>query len=223
MLQQAPLDPETPLLRWRAALLAAMLEESAFDGWTRAAMARAGEKAGLNPGQVEIAAPRGPIDLLNAFADWADQAMEASLSRTDLGAMKVRERVRFAVMARLEAMAPHQLAARRALAAWALPQHAPEAAQVVWRTADRIWRALADPSTDFNYYTKRAILVGVLVSTELVWASDEDPALAPTQRFLDRRIAAVMEIEKAKARLKPLAGLATQAAAFAGRLRYGRR
>lgn len=197
-----------------------MLAETPRSGWTRDAMARAGVAAGLDPGQVELAAPRGPIDLINAFADWADARMGERITASDLSKMRVRDRVRLAVIARLSSMTPHRAAARRALAALALPQHAPEAAQLTWRTADRIWRALGDPSTDLNYYTKRAMLAAVLASTELVWAGDEAPDSAATQGFLDRRIANIMEIEKIKARLKPVSALAAGAAAIAGRLRY---
>lgn len=215
-----PTEPDAPAAQWRRLLLAAMLAEAAVAGWTRPAMQRAGSAAGLSPGQVELAAPRGPIDLLNAFADWADARMVEHISSTDLTGMKVRDRVRFAVMARLTAMNPHKAAARRALAALALPHHAPEATRLTWRTADRIWRALADPSTDLNYYSKRAMLAAVMASTELVWAGDEEDDTGATRRFLDRRIANIMDFEKMKARLKPLSAIATGAAAFAGQMRY---
>ncbi len=213
-------ERDAPASQWRSRLLAAMLAEAAVAGWTRSAMDRAGSAAGLSSGQVELAAPRGPIDLLNAFADWADTRMEEKMSLTDLTGMKVRDRVRFAVMARLTAMNPHKAAARRSVATLALPHHAVEAGRLTWRTADRVWRALADPSTDLNYYSKRAMLAAVMVSTELVWAGDEAEDNSATLRFLDRRIANVMDIEKTKARLKPLSALALSAAAVAGRMRY---
>jgi ubiquinone biosynthesis protein COQ9 len=42
--------------------------------------------------------------------------------------------------------------------------HAPLAAQNIWQTADIIWLFAGDKSTDFNYYTKRTLLLGVYIA-----------------------------------------------------------
>ena len=65
-----------------------------------------------------------------------------------------------------------------------------------------MWRLAGDTATDFNHYSKRAILVGVYGSTILVFLDDESEDLAETRAFLDRRIGDVMRFEKAKARWK---------------------
>ena len=102
------------------------------------------------------------------------------------------------------------------------PVRAPEAARLVWRTADRIWRALGDRSTDENFYSKRAILSGVLASTYARWFSDDAPDHAETWAFLDARIENVMQFEKFKAQLKPLSKGVQSAVGLAARFRYGR-
>jgi ubiquinone biosynthesis protein COQ9 len=84
------------------------------------------------------------------------------LDGLNLAAMKVRQRVRAAVQVRLEAQQPYKEAARAMTRALARPDRTPEAARLLWRTADHIWRALGDTSTDGNFYSKRAILSGVL-------------------------------------------------------------
>ena len=53
---------------FREKLLDSMLEIAPEAGWTHAALARAGEKAGLTEGQVHLATPHGVTDLLEAFA-----------------------------------------------------------------------------------------------------------------------------------------------------------
>src|SRR6185312_5326890 len=120
-----------------------------------------------------MACPNGVVDLMDAFADRADQAMLAALEDLDLPAMKVRQRVKAAVQLRLEAQASHKGAARAMTNALARPTRVPEAARLLWRTSDRIWRALGDTSTDENFYSKRAILSGVLASTYARWFSDD--------------------------------------------------
>lgn len=210
-----------PYALWRDALLDAALPHAAFEGWNRRTLGLAARDAGLAPGQVEQACPRGAMDLVDALADRADQAMLARLGETDLAALKVRERVTLAVRARLESLAGQQEAVRRAAILLALPPNAPDAARIGWRTADRIWRALGDPSTDLNWYSKRAILSAVHAATLAVWLQDDDPGHAQTWAFLDRRIAGIMQFEKAKASAAALASKLPRATDLLARLRYG--
>ncbi|MBK8839816.1 MAG: COQ9 family protein [Hyphomonadaceae bacterium] len=70
----------------------------------------------------------------------------------------------------------------------------------LWAAADAIWIALGDKSTDFNWYTKRTILSGVLGSTLAAWIGTDDEA--QIDAFLDRRIENVMQFEKFKGQVK---------------------
>jgi ubiquinone biosynthesis protein COQ9 len=213
---------ETPSARFRARLLEVFPSHAAREGWTQAAFDAARAEAGLSEGEAALACPKGPFDLFDAFADRADQAMLAGLDDLNLDAMRIREKVRAAVQLRLEAQMPYKDAARAMTRALARPTRAPEAARLLWRSADRIWRALGDTSTDENFYSKRAILSGVLASTYARWFADDSADNAATWAFLDARIENVMQFEKAKARLKPLADAAQEAVGVAARFRYGR-
>jgi ubiquinone biosynthesis protein COQ9 len=68
------------------------------------------------------------------------------------------------------------------------------AGRLVYRTCDRIWRAAGDSATDFNFYTKRGLLAGVVTSTMLYWLQDKSEGSQATSAFLDRRIADVLTI-----------------------------
>jgi ubiquinone biosynthesis protein COQ9 len=201
--------------------LQALLPIAAVEGFTRQAIDAAGKAAGLDPGMVELAAPRGPVDMLDAFAAFADDQMEANLAGVDLLSMKIRTRVRTAVAARLDALEPHKAAAKRAAHALVVPGRAQLAGAHVWRAADRIWTILGDRSTDGNYYSKRAILSGVIGSTMACWLADDSTARAATEDFLDRRIDNVMQFEKLKAQAKPLEAMAGLAVTTLARWRFG--
>ena len=64
------------------------------------------------------------------------------------------------------------------------------------RSVDLMWRAAGDRSSDFSYYTKRALLGGVYGATLIHWLSDSSEGHADTWVFLDNRIGDVMQIEK---------------------------
>jgi ubiquinone biosynthesis protein COQ9 len=213
---------QPPSDRFRAQLLEAFPQAAARLGWTQAAFDTARAEAALSEGEAALACPKGAFDLFDAFADRADQAMLAGLDELDLDGMRIRDKVRAAVQLRLEAQAPYKDAARAMTRALARPTRAAEAARLLWRSADRIWRALGDTSTDENFYSKRAILSGVLASTYARWFADDSADHAATWAFLDARIENVMQFEKAKAGLKPLADAAQQAVGVAARFRFGR-
>ena len=80
-----------------------------------------------------------------------------------------------------------------------LPPHATMGAKLLYRSVDRMWRAVGDTSTDFNFYTKRAILAGVYWATLMRWFTDQSEDEAETKAFLDARIENVMQFEKFKA------------------------
>jgi ubiquinone biosynthesis protein COQ9 len=213
---------DTPSARFRARLLEVFPSHAARLGWTDAAFAAAVGEAGLNEGEAALACPKRAFDLFDAFAARADAAMLAGMEELDLASMRYRDRVRAAVQLRLQAQAPYKEAARAMSRALARPDRSPEAARLLWRTADLIWRALGDTSTDENFYSKRAILSGVLASTYAHWFTDTSEDHESTWAFLEARIENVMQFEKLKARLKPLGEAARKAAGVAARLRYGR-
>jgi ubiquinone biosynthesis protein COQ9 len=212
---------ETPSAALRARLLDAMMHEAARLGWTGAAVAAAARTAGLTEAEAHLAAPGGAVELLEAFAAWADDQMVDGLARLDLPRMKIREKVTAAIRLRLEAAEPFKHAARRGARLLAVRRMAPLAARLGWATADRIWRALGDVSTDGNYYSKRAILSAVHTAVFARWLVDASPGHADTWFFLDRRIENVMQFEKMKGRAATVGLAARLALARVARWRYG--
>jgi ubiquinone biosynthesis protein COQ9 len=186
----------------RRRVLPGALKAAAFDGFTPAMLSRAGAEAGVSVAELAAAFPRGPIELVEYWSLEADRAAAAALAGEAAAGLKVREKVILAIEARLAFLRSAKEAARRAAAYLALPHHAPTGARLVWSTADAIWRAMDDPSTDFNFYSKRAILSGVLASTMARWFADDSDGERETKEFLRKRIENVMQFEKLKARVR---------------------
>ena len=204
----------------RAALAPLLPGHAAFDGWSNEALAMAAQALGVPAERARIAFPGGQAQMIDAWFDWVDREMLAAFPPERIASMKIRERIRELVLFRLEAMRPYREALRRALAILAQPHNLPDAARLAWRAADRIWRVAGDNATDFNHYSKRAILVGVYGSTSLVFLDDESAGLADTRAFLDRRIDAVMRFEKVKASWRGTRERLPSVSRFLGRLRY---
>ncbi|WP_225889853.1 COQ9 family protein [Indioceanicola profundi] len=200
-------DAMDELTARRDAILLAMLPDVAFDGWTRAAMLRGAEMAGMEREAALASFPGGPAEVVDHFSNWADREMLSRLDPQDLAAMKVRDRITLAVRTRLEVLAPYKEAVRRTIALLALPQNAGIGPRILYRTVDAMWFAAGDTSTDYNFYTKRMLLAGVQTSTLLYWLEDRSVGNADSWAFLDRRIADVMRVGKNIAQFQGLGGL----------------
>ena len=192
----------------RDELLEAALPHIMFDGWTRRALAAAASDLGRDPLEISRAFPGGMNDVVEHFSDLADRWMLDDLSSQNLRDLPIHEGVALAVHLRLERLIPYREAVRRALAFLALPGHQVMAARCTYRTVDVIWRAVGDRSTDFNFYTKRALLAGVYASTVVYWLGDDSENFEFTSRFIDRRIADVAGAIKARRRMtKSISGI----------------
>ena len=171
----------------RGQLLMAFLPQVAFDGWSKASLEAARKDLGLTEAELAHALPAGLAELTSVFAAKADAAMLAALT-TAAPTLKLRERVALAVRARLEWQEPYREAVRRKLAFFAQPLHTALGVKQLAQTADSLWIALCDKSTDHNYYSKRLLLGAVISSTTLYWLNDESDGRAKTWEFLSRRI-----------------------------------
>ena len=187
-------------------ILLAALPHVAFDGWSIRSLVMGTEDAGLTRQDLLHAFPDGVADAIAHWSDWADRRAVVVMESAEVAHMKTHQRVAMGVWARLEAMGRWREAARKATAWLAAPRHAPLASRLTYRTCDAIWRAAGDVSTDFNFYTKRGLLSGVVLSTTLYWLQDGSEGSQATSAFLDRRIAEVLriggQIGKARAALE---------------------
>lgn len=176
------------------ALALKALDDAPFEGWTADALGRAATSLGKPAMTAEALFPDGILDATRHLSTLFDRKLAAKLKRVNTDTLKVREKIALAVMMRLELMTPHKAGLRVALATWARPLQLPRAAKALWGSADKIWVWAGDTSTDYNHYTKRALLSGVMATTLLYWLQDQSPKAASTRAFLERRIENVLAI-----------------------------
>jgi ubiquinone biosynthesis protein COQ9 len=204
----------------REMLAAELPHHAAFDGWTPEALGLAAEATGIDAAVASLAFPGGAMDMIDAWFAHIDHAMLAKLPPDVLATMKIRAKITALVEARLDLLGADIEALRRALAVLALPQNLPRATRLGWRAADAMWHAAGDTATDFNHYSKRAILGTVYMATIMAMMDDESEGHADTRAFLGRRIEGIMRFEKFKGRFTHSAPERLSLARFLGRLRY---
>jgi len=204
----------------RAHLAPAIAANAAFDGWSDAARDLAAELEGVDADVARLAFADGAVAMIDAWFEHIDAEMARALPPEGLTAMKIRQRITALVEARLAVLAPEREALRRARAVLALPNNVARAAKLGWRSVDRMWRLAGDTATDYNHYTKRAMLLAVYTATTTVFLDDDSEGQADTRAFLSRRIDGIMRFEKAKAQFTRRTQHRPSLSRFIGRLRY---
>jgi ubiquinone biosynthesis protein COQ9 len=204
----------------RPVLARELPNDASFDGWSAKAVAASAQRLGVNPAVAALAFPAGAVDMIGAWFETIDADMRAACPAEKVATLKIRERITMLVEARLSLLAPHREALRRAQAILARPRNGPMALKLGWHAADAMWHAAGDTATDYNHYTKRAILGSVYAATLLVFVNDDSDDHGDTRAFLGRRIEGIMRFEKTKARLTSGGDRHFSMARFLGRLRY---
>jgi len=208
---------------WAATTEQRLLDEALalapIHGWTHRTVGLAGKALGLSAGETGLLIPHGPADLAALLSRRHDDRTLAALGEVHASNLKIRERIRRAVEARLDAAAVDEPALRRWSGYLAMPQNLTLAARLAWDSADVLWRWAGDTATDENHYTKRLLLAGILTGAGAIRASAGRKA---AMEFVDHRIDNVMAFEKWKATttFRPSEALARFAERL-GRARYG--
>ena len=156
-------DPDATV---RSQLAEAVAAEAAFGGWSDTAMRAAARQIGAPEGEAERLFPGGPVAVLAWLSERADLRTVEAMEAGGAAGLKIRERIKIAVRARIEqTVGGRESGTARNSPCSSCRPNAALGLKLLYRTIDAIWYAAGDTSTDFNFYTKRATLAGVYSST----------------------------------------------------------
>ncbi|AQR61718.1 rpsU-divergently transcribed protein [Brevundimonas sp. LM2] len=202
--------------RTEQAVLDAAIRLAPTLGWSARMVRAACAETGLSQGDQDLLLPNGARDLAALLSRRHDARALEILGEP--GAMKIREKIFAAVSARMEAGAADLEATKKCAGFLALPTNADLGLSLAWESADHLWRWAGDTATDWNHYSKRTILVGILMpALTLRWFEGR----ARAEAFVRARIDNVMVFEKWKAGVD-LDAPVKRATEFLSRMRYGR-
>ncbi len=214
------MDTPTDMDSVRDEILLATLPNVVFDGWSEAALRDGAKTAGYDAIMAHRAFFGGAPELVEHFGAWTDRRMaEIMVADPRFSAMRTGEKIKLALRTHFEVLEPHREAKRRMMAFLAMPQNVGAGLQRLYRSVDCMWRLAGDDSTDFNHYTKRALLSAVLSTATFYWLDDQSEGREETWAFIDRRLANVAWIGKTASAKGGLLWLLPNPARFARQLR----
>ncbi|NXQ80093.1 COQ9 protein, partial [Nyctibius grandis] len=176
-------------------ILTAALEFVPEHGWTAEAIAEGAKTLGLSVAAAGMFHSDGSELVLHFVSQCntkLSELLEQEQKQVQLGEAEKKPTEQFlrdAVEARLRMLIPYIEKWPQALSILLLPHNIPASLNLLTSMIDDIWHYAGDQSTDFNWYTRRAVLTGVYNTTELVMMQDSSPDFEDTWRFLENRVA----------------------------------
>jgi len=173
-----------------------LLESLPFNEWNNKLLEEAEEKCGFAKGYSLIIFPNGLPEIIEFFESYLDNIMLESLSKQEV-LSKIREKISLALRVRIKSVLP--IIHSKNAAYFALNSF--QGTEVAFRSCDAIWKYAGDQSIDYNYYTKRGLLLSVYVSSILFYIQDQSENYIDTDKFIET---AVENIVKTFAQMKKL-------------------
>jgi ubiquinone biosynthesis protein COQ9 len=180
-------------------LMQAVLAEIPMHGVGAKALECAAQSLQMEAGEAFCLFPQGIDDVLSALTAHLDEAMRESYTVSIPS--RVRDKVMAAVWARLEAQVPYKTAVRHLVGYYAL--HTAAGLRTLYHTSDSIWWLVGEVSTDWNYYSKRTLLMAVYSATLAYWLQDDSIDHQDSKAFLERRLNNVMRLQGIKKKPMP--------------------
>ena len=113
-----------------------------------------------------------------------------NLKSKDFKKLRVNEKIRFLILSRLKII--DKFFNRKLIF---------KAGVMLFNVSDEIWHLSGDTSTDFNYYTKRIILMNVYSASFFYFLQDSSKEYLKTKDFIDKQISYVLKFGKLKSNL----------------------
>ena len=145
--------------------------------------------------------PKGLSSLMKELNLIINQVIDKEQKPSRFKNYKINEKIKYFVIRRL--MVFQNLVDKRKFFKKILkPNMIFSSNKTLFKIADEIWFLAGDKSTDYNYYTKRIILMNIYAITFSFLVFDNSKDLERTKKFLDKEISAVLKFGNLKNKLK---------------------
>ena len=145
--------------------------------------------------------PKGLSSLMKELNLIINQTIDKEQKPSRFKNYKINEKIKYFVIRRL--MVFQNLVDKRKFFKKILkPNLIVSSNKTLFKIADEIWFLAGDKSTDYNYYTKRIILMNIYAITFSFFVFDNSKDLERTKKFIDKEISAVLKFGNLKNKLK---------------------
>ena len=141
----------------------------------------------------------GIVEVLSFLSRLHDQALLIELSKSDRPE-KITKRVALATKTRLKLLDKTILS--KICNFYLNPLYSGNGIKLCFKSCDVIWRYAGDQSIDYNYYTKRMLLLSVYLPSIMHYIGDESINHIKTDQFIDSSLEKIVKLGSLKSRIK---------------------
>jgi len=170
------------------------------DGWNDQLFLNYSKISKFSNEEINALFPAGYQTLIDMYLEEINLKMTKNSKKINLIRLRTHERVRELVKLRLKIMLKEKILIKKTFIHLLLPFNHKIAYKNLYRTVDQIWFLAGDNSTDFNFYSKRAILATIYTSTISHFINNDD--YEETINFLEKNLKKVSLIPKFKNKTK---------------------
>lgn len=168
--------------------------------WSEDVLIKTNEECGFASGYYHILFPNALSEIVAAYEEWQDRRMLELLAKEEK-LKKIRQMIARALEIRITQVVPKQALLNQS-SYFLLPTNICQGLECAGATCDLIWRFAGDKSTDFNYYTKRGLLLPVYLSAQAYYFADESDNCQKTKEFIDTSLDNIITIAGLKNKVK---------------------
>ncbi len=150
--------------------------------------------------------PKGYESLNKELNSLINSMMDKAKKPNNFKKLRLNEKIKYFVIKRLQLT--DEIFELKKLAKINLKSKSPNnSIKILFNISDEIWFLAGDKSLDFNFYSKRFILMNIYLNSFLYLISQKNTDLNSLENFVEKQIKAVLTFGKLKSKFKSLVGL----------------
>ena len=176
---------------------------SSKDGWNLNVFNKVKKKLKYSSTLINKLFPKKLEDLILFYNVAINQELSKIYKKRKFDKKKrIRISILNAVKTRFELMEKNKETIKKSLLLFSNPSYQILSSKLIYNTVDHIWKLIGDKSSDYNFYTKRAILASIYSFAFFIWINDRSKNLDKTFNFLEKSIMNMNLVTTVKNRLK---------------------
>ena len=169
-------------------------------GWNDSLFKKISSHNRISYDELIILFPDGYKDMLKLSLDYLNYELENICSQYDFIRLPVHKRIKKIILTKINIINKHKDFYRRTFYFLLIPINYKLLTAYLYKSVDLMWYISGDNSTDFNFYTKRMILLSVYSSVILHYISND--SLLETDKKLDNNLLKVSKIPLIKGKIQ---------------------
>jgi ubiquinone biosynthesis protein COQ9 len=173
-------------------IIRAMLPFVAEYGWSEKSLWMGAESAGYVWQEAQLEVGTSSVKMLRIYLEIVLDDIRDSFPEENIMTLPIKDRMSYIIINHLSLL--NRSVVLKTIRILMNPLNGPLALSFFAKIIDAIWRKAGDKSTDFNYYTKRAMLGKIYIPTLIVWLKDRSGTLDGTRKALQLQLDLVLKM-----------------------------